>query len=100
MNFRMSTLPGGDTEKLAFFLDRERLDPNTGIKLLRVVKGWRQADLAEVMGVSSEIVRKWESGRYPVPEMAMKLFDYVLWDNSTHPSHTDIGEAVQNLGIK
>lgn len=97
MRFRVSSLPGGEP---VFQLDGEELESWIGVRLLRTHKGWTQLAMGKALGVSGEIVRKWESGRYPVPPMAMKLMGYVLADKITHPPHTKLQESAEALGLQ
>lgn len=54
-----------------------RLDPQV-MKAARAGKGWSQADLAERMGVTTNTIQNWESGRRKAPrdlETFIKLCD-------------------------
>lgn len=80
MKLLIKALPGDLREEVVFMIDGERVDTHLGIKKLRKSKGWTQPNLAWEMGVSLEIIKKWESGRYPVPPMALKLMMYLSRD--------------------
>ena len=50
------------------------------IKIGRVALGWRQSDLAEVIGVHRVTVSQWERGDKRVPKPMRLLLAYVFAD--------------------
>ena len=63
------------------------------IKRLRLKRGFKQADLAQVLGVSEDTVRNWEKDRHlPTPCHLSKL-EGVLWDWPEAPILTSKGKT-------
>jgi len=60
-----------------FVLDGQLIDAPQGVKALRQLKGWDQAQLALEMGASVRTVQGWEQGR-PIMPMALKLMQTFL----------------------
>src|SRR5438552_19036447 len=65
----------------------EEFVPNERLRRSRSLKGWSQADLAEQVGTSFEIVSRWERGvTIPSPYYRERLYAV-------------LGQSVEDLGI-
>jgi DNA-binding transcriptional regulator YiaG len=51
----------------------------TELKAIRAKLGLSQAALAELLGVKRNTVVRWEMGKHPMPELAVRLLAFI-WE--------------------
>ncbi len=87
-----------DDESVHFRLDMRSISDRAGLKLIRKTCGWTQREMAHLMGVSTESLRKWETGKIDLPMIAQVLLMYLWRENCTKCS-ANLERNSELLGI-
>ena len=73
-----------------------RMTP-VALRAARATLNWTQDQLSEALGVSSDVVRKWLSGRHKTPAPAQKLIETWLAHPATRPQVGKRKRALRNV---